>query len=116
MLVARGKERKPLQYLLGEWEFYGYPFKVDERVLIPRADTEILVEQCKYLVNELPSPKIMDIGTGSGAIAISLGKELPNAHVLGLDISEGALEVATQNRDMNEATNVKFLKSDVFLP
>ena len=56
----------------------------------------------------------MDIGTGSGAIAISLGKELPNAHVLGLDISEGALEVATQNRDMNEATNVKFLKSDVF--
>ena len=95
---------------------YGYPFKVDERVLIPRADTEILVEQCKYLVNELPSPKIMDIGTGSGAIAISLGKELPNAHVLGLDISEGALEVATQNRDMNEATNVKFLKSDVFLP
>ena len=104
MLVARGKERKPLQY----------PFKVDERVLIPRADTEILLEQCKYLVNELPSPKIMDIGTGSGAIAISLGKELPNAHVLGLDISEGALEVATQNRDMNEATNVKFLKSDVF--
>ncbi len=114
MLVARGKERKPLQYLLGEWEFYGYPFKVDERVLIPRADTEILVEQCKYLVNELLSPKIMDIGTGSGAIAISLGKELPNAHVLGLDISEGALEVAIQNRDINEATNVKFLKSDVF--
>ncbi len=114
MLVARGKERKPLQYLLGEWEFYGYPFKVDERVLIPRADTEILVEQCKYLVAEINSPKIMDIGTGSGAIAISLGKELPNSHVLGVDISEGALEVATQNRDINEATNVKFIKSDLF--
>ena len=114
MLIARGRDRKPLQYLLGEWEFYGYPFKVDERVLIPRADTEILVEQCKYLVNEEMSPKIMDIGTGSGAIAVTLGKELPNSHVLGLDISDGALELATENRDMNEAKNVKFLKSDVF--
>lgn len=114
MLVARGKERKPLQYLLGEWEFYGYPFKVDERVLIPRADTEILVEQCKYLVNDLPTPKILDIGTGSGAIAITLGKELANAHILGLDISDGALAVATENRDLNGAQNVKFLKSDVF--
>ena len=114
MLIARGRDRKPLQYLLGEWEFYGYPFKVDERVLIPRADTEILVEQCKYLVNEEMSPKIMDIGTGSGAIAVTLGKELPNSHVLGLDISDGALELATENRDMNEAKNVRFLKSDVF--
>lgn len=114
LLIARGKERKPLQYLLGEWEFYGYPFKVDERVLIPRADTEILVEQCKHLIQDLNSPKIMDIGTGSGAIAIALGKELPHAHVLGIDISEGALEVATENRDLNCANNVKFIKSDVF--
>lgn len=114
MLISRGKDRKPLQYLLGEWEFYGYPFKVDERVLIPRSDTEILVEQCKYLMNEIQTPKIMDIGTGSGAIAISLGKELPNALVLGVDISEGALELANENRELNGAKNVKFIKSDIF--
>lgn len=114
MLVARGRDRKPLQYLLGEWEFYGYPFKVDERVLIPRADTEILVEQCKYLMGDIVTPKIVDIGTGSGAIAISLGKELPNAHVLGIDISEGALTLANENRDLNKAQNVKFIRSDIF--
>ncbi|WP_270749398.1 peptide chain release factor N(5)-glutamine methyltransferase [Fusobacterium hominis] len=114
LLVARGKDRKPLQYLLGEWEFYGYPFKVDERVLIPRSDTEILVEQCKYLIMDMEKPKVCDIGTGSGAIAISLGKEVSNAQVLGLDISEKALEVAKENRDLNKASNVKFLKSDVF--
>ena len=114
MLVARGRDRKPLQYLLGEWEFYGYPFKVDERVLIPRADTEILVEQCKYLMGDIVIPKIVDIGTGSGAIAISLGKELPNAHVLGIDISEGALTLANENRDLNKAQNVKFIRSDIF--
>ena len=114
MLVARGRDRKPLQYLLGEWEFYGYPFKVDERVLIPRADTEILVEQCKYLMGDIVIPKIVDIGTGSGAIAISLGKELPNAHVLGIDISEGALALANENRDLNKVQNVKFIRSDIF--
>lgn len=114
LLRARGKERRPLQYLLGEWEFYGYPFKVDERVLIPRPDTEILVEQCKFLMADVERPKICDIGTGSGVIAITLGKELPDAQVLGIDISDGALEVATINRDLNKAENVKFIKSDVF--
>ena len=113
-LILRGKNRKPLQYLLGEWEFYGYPFKVDERVLIPRSDTEILVEQCKFILNELENPKVLDIGTGSGAIAVTLGKECPNSVIIGADISEGALEVAEANREMNKAENVKFMKSDVF--
>lgn len=113
-LVLRGKERKPLQYILGEWEFYGYPFKVDERVLIPRSDTEILVEQCKILAQEMEKPKILDIGTGSGAISITLGKELENAQVLGVDISDGALEVAKANAQLNGVENVKFLKSDIF--
>lgn len=114
MLVLRGKNRYPLQYILGEWEFYGYPFKVDERVLIPRPDTEILVEQVKFLANVLESPIICDVGTGSGAIAITLGKEVKNSQVLGIDISTGALEVARENAKLNEAENVKFLQSNIF--
>jgi release factor glutamine methyltransferase len=114
LLKLRGKERRPLQYLLGEWEFYGRPFKVDERVLIPRPDTEILVEQCKTLMLEIEKPKILDIGTGSGAIAITLAKELPESEVLAVDISSEALEVAVLNRELNGATNLKFLRSDLF--
>jgi release factor glutamine methyltransferase len=114
LLKLRGKERRPLQYLLGEWEFYGRPFKVDERVLIPRPDTEILVEQCKTLMLEIEKPKILDIGTGSGAIAITLAKELPESEVLAVDISSDALEVAVLNRELNGATNLKFLRSDLF--
>ena len=115
LLYKRAKDKKPLQYLLGEWEFYGYPFKVDERVLIPRADTEILVEQCKFILNEIEKPKVLDIGTGSGAIAITIAKEIPNSIVLGADISADALEVAVQNREINGVeSNLKFIKSDVF--
>ena len=115
LLYKRAKDKKPLQYLLGEWEFYGYPFKVDERVLIPRADTEILVEQCKFILNEIEKPKVLDIGTGSGAIAITIAKEIPNSIVLGADISADALEVAVQNREINGVeNNLKFIKSDVF--
>lgn len=114
MLISRAKNKRPLQYILGEWEFYGYPFNVDERVLIPRGDTEILVEQCKFLLENMENPKVLDIGTGSGAIAITLGKEVPNSEILGLDISSDALEVAVSNRELNGVTNVKFLKSDIF--
>lgn len=76
MLIERAKNKTPLQYILGEWEFFGNPFKVDKRVLIPRADTEILVEQCKIILEEIEKPKVLDIGTGSGAISISLAKEI----------------------------------------
>lgn len=114
MLISRGKNKRPLQYILGEWEFYGYPFKVDERVLIPRADTEILVEQCKFILNEQENPKVLDIGTGSGAISITLGKEVKKAQILGLDISEDAITVAEENKKLNKVENVRFLKSDIF--
>lgn len=114
MLIARGKNRKPLQYILGEWEFYGYPFKTDERALIPRADTEILVEQCKILMYDKPSCDILDIGTGGGAISISLAKELPNSKILGLDISNKAIELANENKILNQVENVEFIISDLF--
>ncbi|MBC2855943.1 peptide chain release factor N(5)-glutamine methyltransferase [Cetobacterium sp. 2A] len=113
-LIQRAKNKRPLQYLIGEWEFYGYPFKVDERVLIPRPDTEILVEQCKFLLQDMENPKVLDIGTGSGAIAITLAKEVPTSSVLGLDISSDALEVAKINRELNNVSNLKLQKSDIF--
>ncbi len=113
-IIRRGKHREPLQYIIKEWEFYGRTFKVSEGVLIPRPDTEILVEQCIMLMKEIENPKILDIGTGSGAISITLAKELPDSEVLGLDISDEALKVAVENRELNEALNLKFLKSDVF--
>lgn len=115
LLHERAKNKKPLQYILGEWEFYGYPFKVDNRVLIPRGDTEILVEQCKFILQEIENPKVLDIGTGSGAISITIAKEIPTSTVLGADISLDALEVAKVNRALNKVEeNLKFIKSDVF--
>ena len=114
MIVIRGKQRKPLQQILGEWEFYGYPFLINENVLIPRQDTEILVEQCKHLLIEMETPKILDIGTGSGAISVTLAKELPRSEVIGVDISDEALDVARRNAELNRALNVEFKKSDIF--
>lgn len=113
MIIQRGKLRKPLQQILGEWEFYGHPFKVNEHVLIPRQDTEILVEQCKLLMLDIENPRILDIGTGSGAIGVTLAKELPNSHVTAVDISDEALKIAKSNGELNEVKNIEFKKSDV---
>lgn len=113
-IVRRGKHREPLQYILKEWEFYGYPIKVEKGVLIPRQDTEILVEQCIHLMQEVENPKILDIGTGSGAISIALAREIKGSVVLGLDVSEAALKIAVENRELNKVENLKFLKSDLF--
>lgn len=115
MLIERGKNKTPLQYILGEWEFFGNTFKVDKRVLIPRGDTEILVEQCKIILEEVEKPKVLDIGTGSGAISISLAKEIKDGEFYGVDISSDALEVAIINRKINKVeNNLEFIKSDVF--
>ena len=114
MLVLRAKKRKPLQYILGEWEFYGLPFKVRENVLIPRQDTEILVEQCIQLMRELEEPNILDIGSGSGAISIAIANELKSSSVTGLDINEDAIKLANENKILNKVENVNFMKSDLF--
>lgn len=102
---------RPLQYVLGETEFYGRSLKVNESVLIPRPETEELV---RWIAQEHrnASPRIIDIGTGSGAIAIALAAELPAAEVSALDISPEALETARENAERNEV-RVSFLQCDI---
>jgi len=108
------KEDKPIQYLIGETEFFGLPFKVNEDVLIPRPETEELVD---WIINQQQitnnqHPIILDIGTGSGCIAVTLAKKIPNAKVYALDVSEKALRVAKYNADLNEV-NLNFIESDI---
>ena len=109
-------KNKPVQYILGETEFCGMRFFVDENVLIPRPETEELVNQLvSCSVNHHPSFRILDIGTGSGCIAISLAKLLKNSIVTAVDISEKALEVAKKNAETN-GVNVNFIKDDILNP
>lgn len=113
-IVRRRSESYPLQYLLGEWEFYGYPFKVGEGVLIPRPDTETLIEQtlavCRQTGNK--SPKIIDLCSGSGCIAVTLKKELPEAEVFAVEISDAAIKYLKQNVELNNA-DITIIQGDV---
>jgi release factor glutamine methyltransferase len=88
---------EPVQYVIGEAWFYRYPFLVNANVLIPRPETEELVLQCLRLLRTKPNPKVLDIGTGSGCIAISLKKDCPAATVQAIDVSAAALSLARQN-------------------
>ena len=106
------KNSIPIQYIVGETSFYGLQFKVNNSVLIPRPETEELVEWIIKDYKNTPKIKILDIGTGSGCIAISLAKNLPDATVFALDISEKALETAQINAKTNNVF-VHFLKEDI---
>ena len=110
-LSERLIKNEPPQYIVGWAEFYELKFKVDERVLIPRPETEELVEMI-LTENNNDSLKILDIGTGSGAIAISLAKARQNWSVKASDISQNALELAAENAKMNHV-NLEFIQSDV---
>jgi len=114
MILTRLQTGEPIQYILGHTEFYGFPFKVNPSVLIPRPETEELVEWVLTSVGSclLAVSNILDIGTGSGCIAISLKKNLPNASVSAIDISTGALETAKQNADLNKV-KVDFIQEDI---
>lgn len=112
-LVNKRIQGLPLQYILGEQYFMGLKFLVNEDVLIPRADTEILVYKMIELCKNLGRLRILDLCTGSGCIAISLAKNLQNSEVLATDISESSLKVAKENSKIN-GTNVRFLKSNLF--
>ena len=111
LLMRRRLAREPLQYIRGRTEFYGRDFRVDERVLIPRPETELLVEEA---VRVLPSgAHVLDVGTGSGCIAVTLSLERPDLHVLATDRSLGALALARTNCDALGA-RVRFIACDVF--
>ena len=116
-ILTRLQTGEPVQYILGHNEFYGLPFKVNPSVLIPRPETEELVEWVLTSVDRssLTNSNILDIGTGSGCIAISLKKNLPNASVFAIDISTGALETAKQNAKLNEV-KVEFIHADILNP
>lgn len=101
--VRRRASREPVQYILGETEFWSLPFHVSPAVLIPRADTEVLVEETVKRLS--PGMSILDVGTGSGAIAIALAHENPGVQVTALDCSEEALAVAAKNAELNKVAD-----------
>jgi len=120
-LVSRRARREPLAYLLGQWEFYGIPFFVDRRVLIPRPETEILVEQAirhgTQMLESVSHLTVADVGTGCGAIAIALAVSLPTTRVYATDLSKPALEVAARNcRRHGVAGRVHLLHGDLLSP
>ena len=96
-LVQRRAAREPLAYIVGEREFYGRPFAVTRDVLIPRPETELVVDTVLALLDGRDAPRLLDIGTGSGCLAVTLAVELPQARVIGTDISEAAIAVAREN-------------------
>ena len=98
--VSRRVQREPLAYVLGEWGFRRLTLKTDRRALIPRPETEIVVERALEHVRGLDEPEVLDVGTGTGAIALAIADELPTARVTAMDVSEDALSLARENLDL----------------
>ena len=114
-LCVRRAQHIPLQHITGRAYFMGYEFYVDERVLVPRQDTEVLVETALSHLKDCPAPKILDMCTGSGCILLSLLMERQDARGIGVDVSEGALSVAKRNREGLQLENrAEFVQSDLF--
>jgi release factor glutamine methyltransferase len=111
-LLARRAKREPVAYILGRWGFRGLDLDVDPRVLVPRPETELVVDRCLALLEGVPGPDVLDVGTGSGAIALALAAELPEARVTGSDVSPGALAVARMNGE-RLGIDVEWVESDL---
>jgi release factor glutamine methyltransferase len=114
-LLERRRRGEPIQYITGESEFYGLPFRVTPDVLIPRPETEHLIEKVIELAARFEPPRIVDVGTGSGAIAVALAHKLPNAQITATDICPQALAVASKNAK-NNGVDLRFLSGDLLAP
>jgi release factor glutamine methyltransferase len=116
-LVERRRAGEPIQYITGETEFYGLPIRVTPDVLIPRPETEHLVEKVIELAAAFSQLRIVDVGCGSGAIAIALAHHLPHAAITAIDLSAPALAVARENAELNGLTSrISFLQGDLLAP
>ena len=111
-LVARRGRREPLAYVLGDWDFRRLTLRTDTRALVPRPETEIVVERCLELIRDQAAPRVLDVGTGSGAIALAIAHEHPSARVVATDASEPALELAQENAAAHDL-EVTFVRADV---
>ncbi len=113
-LLRKRSERAPVAYLVGRKDFFSLPFAVDARVLIPRPETELLVELAVKRLEDVGAPRIVDVGTGSGCIAVSVLHSLPEATGVAVDIAPGALEVAAANAETNGVTErLQLLQGDL---
>ncbi len=99
VLLGRRLQREPLAYVLGEWGFRRLTLKTDARALVPRPETEIVVERCLELLRDEPAPRVLDLGTGTGAIALAIADEHPGARVTAVDSSPGAVALARENAE-----------------
>ena len=110
--IKRRLENEPSQYIVGKSNFYGRDFYVDNNVLIPRPETEILINACIEFFSKKNNPEIIDIGTGSGCIGITLAKEIPYSKVIAIDFSKKALAIAEKNAKYIGVKNIDFIKLD----
>ena len=111
-LVRRRGSREPLAYVLGDWGFRRLTLKTDGRALVPRPETEVVVERCLTLLEGTSEPRIVDVGTGTGAIALALKSERPDAHVTATDRSTAALTLAQENAEAN-ALEIELVETDL---
>ena len=113
-LIERRQQGEPIAYITSEKEFWSLPLTVTSDTLIPRPETELMIEVVLNLLKNLPSARIIDLGTGAGSIALALAKERPNWHISACDISEAALKVAQHNAQKLGLNNITFYHSDWF--
>ena len=112
--ITRRINNEPIQYILGSSEFYGRSFIVNKNVLIPRPETEILIDISIEELKNVNSPLILDVGTGSGCIAITIALEIPSSTIIAIDIDERAISVAKNNIEKHEVKNIEFVVTDIF--